>query len=425
VTDPVLEAYADFLAAQEKLRRVVDEHLHRTDDHALVRLIRANDRAEARQTSLGLDLLWEATARDLPHRHGATSSGAWLSALVTMSPHTASERVHTALAFERICPATYDRLAAGDISYEQAAAITSVVTNLPDGATEKQVAHAERYLLDRSPRTNAAELRKLHKRVEDVIDPDGLLERERKAPKKRCLAVKDNHDGTQTVRWTDTDERVASFKAALNGLAAPQPAPDGTRDERTATQRRADAMHDLVQRALRFGDLPAIRGHAANVIVTISEENLRSGRGFGITTTGETLTAETVQRIACSADLHPLHIDGDGIPLKLGRSQRLASHAQWLALIARDGGCVGAGCTRPPEWCQAHHILYWELFGLTDIENLCLLCDFHHDQVHHDGWDIQIADDGHVELIPPEHVDPLQRPVRNTYWSDRLGRQAA
>jgi hypothetical protein len=342
-----------------------------------------------------------------------------------MSPQTAHERVRTALAFERTCPATYDRLAAGDLSYEQAAAITRVVNELPEGATDKQLAHAERYLLDRAPRSNALELRKLHKRVEDVIDPDGLLERERNAPKKRDLTVKDNHDGTQTVRWTDTDERIAAFKAALNGLAAPQPAADGTQDPRTAGQRRADAMHDLMARSLRFGDLPAIRGHAASVIVTISEENLRTGRGLGITTTGETLTAEAVQRIACSAEIHPLHIDGNGVPLRLGRAQRLASHAQWLALIARDGGCIGGGCTRPPEWCQAHHILFWELFGLTDIENLVLLCDFHHDQVHHGGWEIRIADDGHPELIPPEHVDPDQKPIRNTYWRDRLGGQAA
>jgi hypothetical protein len=142
-----------------------------------------------------------------------------------------------------------------------------------------------------------------------------------------------------------------------------------------------------------------------------------------VTTTGELLTAENVRRIMCNANLHPLHIDGDGIPLRLGRSRRLASPAQWLALIARDGGCVGENCTVPPEWCDAHHLEYWELRGLTDLENLCLLCPFHHEQVHHHGWEPRIADDGHVELIPPEHIDLMQRPRRNTYWRDK--RQAA
>ena len=299
--------------------------------------------------------------------------------------------------------------------------MTAVVTDLPKGATERQVAMAEKYLLERAPTSNALELRKLHKRVEDHVDPDGLLTRERTAQHKRDLNVRDNHDGTQTVRWTDTDERIAKFKAALNPLATPQPAVDGTRDERTPGQRRAAAMADLVDRALRFGDLPATRGYGAHIIVTISEDNLRTETGFGTTTTGETLTAEAVRRIACDANLHPLHIDGNGIPLKLGRSQRLASPGQWLALIARDGGCVGPGCTRPPEWCQAHHITYWENLGPTDVDLMCLVCDHHHDDVHHRGWEIQIAEDGHPEFIPPEHVDLMQRPIRNTHWHAQRG----
>ncbi|MGQ0845536.1 MAG: DUF222 domain-containing protein, partial [Sporichthyaceae bacterium] len=281
----------------------------------------------------------------------------------------------------------------------------------------------ERYLLERAPTANALELGKLRKRVDHLVDPDGLLDREATAQKRRGLNVRDNHDGTQTVRWTDTDERIAKFKAALNPLAAPQPAPDGTRDPREPGQRRADAMADLVERTLRFGKVRSTRGHRAHVIVTISEEALRTQNGFGTTTTGETLTAEAIRRIACDANLHPLHIDGNGIPLKLGRSQRLASPGQWLALVARDGGCVGANCTRPPEWTQAHHITYWENLGLTDIDEMCLLCDHHHDEVHHGGWEIQMAADGHPELIPPEHVDPYRRPIRNTYWHTERGGQ--
>ncbi len=421
MSNPVLDAYADFVLAQAALRAAVDEHLHEVEDSELIRLLRAHDRAEARDASVGLDLIWEATARDLPHRVGASSPSAWLSGLLTMHPSTAAEWVRTALAMERHCPATYDLLAAGDISFERAAAVTAVVTDLPKGATENQIAKAEKYLLERAPTSNSLALRKLHKRVEDHVDPDGLLTRERTAAHKRGLSIRDNHDGTQTVRWTDRDERIAKFKAALNPLAAPQPAHDGTKDPRTPDQRRADAMAALADLVLRFGDLPTTHGHAANIIVTISEENLRTATGFGITTTGETLTGEAVRRIACDANLHPLHINGDGIPLKLGRSQRLASPGQWLALIARDGGCVGPNCTMPPEWTQAHHVDYWGNLGPTDIDLLCLLCDHHHDEVHHGGWEIQIAEDGHPEFIPPEHIDLMQRPIRNNHWRSQRG----
>ena len=115
MSSPVLDAYADFVLAQDALRKAMDEHLHEVDDSELVRLLRAHDRAEARHDALGLDLVGEAAARDLPHRHGATSPGTWLAGLLTMHPHTAAERVRTALALELHCPATYDRLASGDI----------------------------------------------------------------------------------------------------------------------------------------------------------------------------------------------------------------------------------------------------------------------------------------------------------------------
>ncbi|MGQ0465496.1 MAG: DUF222 domain-containing protein [Sporichthyaceae bacterium] len=416
---PVLDAYAGLADALAAVRAAMDEHHHKVGDHELMQLFRAHHRIEAQLASLGLDHISLAGMRDLPHRVGASSTSAWMTGLLTMDPSTAASRVRTATALETLCPATYDRLAAGDIALEQATAVCSIVSDLPTGATERQIVHAERYLLDRAATSNALELRKLHKRVEHVIDPDGLLGREADAPRKRRMNIRDNHDGTQTMSWTGTDEEIAKLKAALNPLAAPQPAADGTRDDRTPEQRRADAMDDLVDRSLRFGNLPTVRGHAPHIIVTISQDNLNTGTGFGITTTGETLTAEAVRRIACSANLHPLHIDGNGIPLRLGRSQRLASPAQWLALVARDGGCVGENCTRPPEWCDAHHLEYWEDLGPTDLENLCLLCPFHHDQVHHHGWDLRVAEDGHIELIPPERVDPYQRPRRNSHWRER------
>ncbi|MGQ0464901.1 MAG: DUF222 domain-containing protein [Sporichthyaceae bacterium] len=421
MSNPVLDAYAALGKALDGLRKAMDDPANGFSDSELLALLRTHHRVEARLDALGVDLVTYADMRDLAHRTGASSTSAWLSGVLKLHPSTAADRVRTARAMETVCPWTYQNLADGDISYEQASAIASVVTDLPKGSDDRQRGRAERYLLDRAPTSNALELRKLHKRVDDLIDPDGLLGREATAQRRRDLTVKSNHDGTQTVRWTDTDERIAKFKAALNPLATPQPAPDGTQDPRAPGQRRADAMADLVERSLRLGNLPSTRGHRAHIVVTISEENLRSETGFGTTTTGETLTAEAVRRIACDANIHSLHVDGHGVPLKLGRSQRFASSGQWLALVARDGGCVGPNCTRPPEWTQAHHIDWWEHLGPTDLDNLCLVCDFHHDQVHHRGWEIVMSADGHPEFVPPEHVDPFQRPIRNTHWHIERG----
>jgi hypothetical protein len=237
------------------------------------------------------------------------------------------------------------------------------------------------------------------------------------------ITDKDNHDGTHKITWTLTDERYAKWRALIEPLTAPRPAgADGTTDPRTREQRLDDAMNDLLDRVLRHGDLPTTRGHRPTVIVTIDADALRTGTGLGTTTTGVTLTAQAIQRIACDADIHPLHINGDGIPLKLGRTRRLASRGQWLALIARDGGCVGPDCTRPPEWCDAHHCDYWENLGPTDVDTMALLCDHHHDQVHSHGWTIIFAADGHPEFVPPIHIDPFRRPIRNTHWETLRGK---
>jgi hypothetical protein len=45
-------------------------------------------------------------------------------------------------------------------------------------------------------------------------------------------------------------------------------------------------MADLVALALRGDQLPKQRGNRAHLLVTITEDNLRTGRGFGVTASG-------------------------------------------------------------------------------------------------------------------------------------------
>lgn len=155
------------------------------------------------------------------------------------------------------------------------------------------------------------------------------------------------------------------------------------------------------------------------MVVTIAEHDLRDGTGFGTTATGETLTAETVARIACDALITPLRIDGNGVPLNVGRTRRTVTAAQWIALVVRDGGCAFPQCQRPASWTQAHHVRHWRHHGPTDLNNLVLVCGAHHDHLHHGGWDVRMADDGHPEFLPPERLDPQRRPQRNMYWHNR------
>jgi hypothetical protein len=109
-------------------------------------------------------------------------------------------------------------------------------------------------------------------------------------------------------------------------------------------------------------------------------------------------------------------VDERGVPLKLGRTRRLFSVGQRLALAVRDKGCVFPGCDRPPSWCEAHHITAFSRGGGTDLANGCLLCAFHHRLIHAGHWQVVMADDGHPMVIPPDWIDPTQTPLHNSYW---------
>ncbi len=169
-----------------------------------------------------------------------------------------------------------------------------------------------------------------------------------------------------------------------------------------------------------------------------------SGVGFGILeANGEPTSVATVNRSLCEGDSVEIMMTPDGSPLNLGRTTRLYTQRQREALAVRDGGCLWPGCDRPPAFTEAHHTRQWKRDrGKTDVDDGCLLCRFHHMQLHNNGWEIQRresrsdragvdrsgvdragidstgvdragGDRGGNEfwLIPPEHVDAGRTPV--------------
>ncbi len=94
---------------------------------------------------------------------------------------------------------------------------------------------------------------------------------------------------------------------------------------------------------------------------------------------GPHVTPGLVRRLAEEGTLQ-LMWHRTGIPLKLGHETRLATREQKRALRFRDGGCSVPGCTAEKH-LHAHHIEWWPL-GATDIDNMVLLCRFHHRLLH-------------------------------------------
>jgi hypothetical protein len=69
----------------------------------------------------------------------------------------------------------------------------------------------------------------------------------------------------------------------------------------------------------------------------------------------------------------------------------------------------------PARWTEAHHVPGWVHGSSTDINAMCLLCGGHHAMVDLGRYRIVMLD-GIPHVIPPADVDPVQRPVRNSWW---------
>jgi uncharacterized protein DUF222 len=275
--------------------------------------------------------------------------------------------------------------------------------------------------VDQAATFDPAQLHRLARHIRHIVDPEALEREEQTALERRELTLADRGDGTDEVRIIFEHEATTKLLAALDPLAAPQPADDGTRDPRPAKRRRADALVALLDRFLDGGHLPASRGVRPHVSITAGLDTLLKlpGAPAADTTWGGPLSAETLRRIACDCDVRFLLLDQHGVPLHVGREHRIVTPGIWAALVVRDRGCVFPHCTRPTDWCAAHHVRFWTEGGETALDNLALLCGHHHRVVHHHGWNIRFGDDGHPELIPPPWVDPDQTPRRNSYWRIR------
>lgn len=193
--------------------------------------------------------------------------------------------------------------------------------------------------------------------------------------------------------------------AADSSLAGAAPVIE---DRRTIPQLQADALADLARHALGCADAPTTLP-TTTVIVRLPLDALRDGGGTAeIDGIDRPVAAATARRLAADAELIPVVLGTDSVPLDLGRSARLFTRSQRLALGERDGGC--ASCGRNITYAQAHHIEWWQRDGgRTDLSNGVLLCSHCHHQVHRDGWRID-ATPTEVWFTPPPHIDSAQRP---------------
>ncbi|BCI83227.1 hypothetical protein MTY66_48520 [Mycolicibacterium sp. TY66] len=210
-------------------------------------------------------------------------------------------------------------------------------------------------------------------------------------------------DGRVQVR-ADLDVEVgAKLVAAIEEHSAPRPEPDGSPDTRTASRRRADALEAVLDIAARGGDTASAPRTQLLITVPADAPDLAALEFIG------SISTMTLERICCDTTVTTIIVDGEQVPLDMGREKRLFPAHLRKALYHRDQCCIKCGA--PPGRTHAHHIIHWTHHGETSLANGCLLCPACHANVHHDGWDVVMGLDKHPWLIPPAAVDPHRKPI--------------
>ena len=131
----------------------------------------------------------------------------------------------------------------------------------------------------------------------------------------------------------------------------------------------------------------------------------------------------TARRLLCQGRVQVVVEDQDAQPVHLGRITREPPAWMLRQLRYRDRECRFPGCGAR-RFTQAHHPVFWEHGGPTDLDNLILICAFHHRLVHEDGWSVRWGEGGTVWWLRPDGTryragpgPPREAIERQPVWS--------
>ncbi|BBE21844.1 hypothetical protein MN0502_07270 [Arthrobacter sp. MN05-02] len=354
---------------------------------------------------------------------------------------------------------------AGEVSGRAVSVVHDAVQRVRAVATPRQLESMERHLTLQAMESDEDLLRVLARRWEGVLDQDGQEPTEKVLQARQGVFLKGRRNGLHFLEIGATDEQFEHLVTAMSTATNPRGksgalgtagnSAGGTRTDEVAgeggtggsdagwgdaggsdtsgsdtgkgdaggdterptrPQSLLDGLVSACRIALSTDGLPASGGHRPQVMVTISYSDLvgemeRAGHAVF----GQQISARSIRKLACDADIIPLVLGGKGQILDIGRAQRLFPAHLRRGLVARDKGCAFPDCSIPATWCEAHHIAPWATGGTTSINQGVLLCSRHHHVVHEGQWTVE-SKHGIPWFTPPMHLDPNRRPRRNRYW---------
>ncbi len=358
------------------------------------------DRLEAHAARL----LAVAHRRLIPVGEGAASTPSWARQVSGQRPGDAKASLDAGLAGERL-PLTVKAWVQGELSASAARTITRGMR----AGHEDVYGEVEESLVAFGV---AGDFRRLDAVIRHYQACADALDDVEPADKNHL------HLSQAGNRWAisgDLDDVAGHTLAAALEAATDRPV-EG--DSRSVAKRRADALTRIGRFFLDHGDAAVSAGAVPHVSVVIDWDTIGTGVPGEADLDGPSFTPAALGRLLCDCEISRVVVGSSSRLLDIGRAQR--STPTWMrrAIVARDRGCRFPGCDRAARHCEAHHVWAWDDGGPTAVDNLVLLCPFHHHLIHRRRW--RTTFDGDAFTV----TDPNDRLIGTTRAPPRRSRTA-
>ena len=358
-----------------------------------------------------------------------------------------------------------DQRLAADVALAGCARGHGLVAGADDQDADDQGADEDE---EPGPAPTAQDLKALAEDLASMFDPDGEEPKDQDARRRRGVTIGRLRDGVHAIRGYLTPDVAAQFQLILDAILNPKgdgpPMPgvhftptdaadaDGDRDagarsddadpfnsdprcvldDRTAAQKRHDALAMALAIAARHHDMPTLGGSSPVLVVNVDAKDLAAhsthathpdhsahgaGGTFGasgsqggcatIPGSGAHVPVSVAAHVGCAGTIQRVLVD-EGRIIGITTTDRVFTVHQRRAIIARDKECLIPGCHVPASWCEIHHVTEHAKGGPTHTDNGVPLCWWHHRSLGTSQWEVRM-NRGLPEVRGPNWWDPAQR----------------
>ena len=343
-----------------------------------------------------------------------------VAARLAITRRAAEHKVELALGLQR-----HPRLAAaleeGSVSARKVEVLVHDTEHLPRPLADEVIAR----VLETADERTVPQLRADVRATELALDAEAAAARHAVARRERCVRMTPAPDAMAWIRALLPAADAAAVMTALDGAAAARE----PGEERTADQRRADALTAMARRVLDSGlgpngaPLPVRQHRRPHLLLTVAGECGGAGSGRGSAGVGAARAAgdacvgavdacvgagpaaqvahlagygpvplAAVAHLLDEATQELVRVDEDGVAVVdvAGTDGYRPCAELARAIVDRDRTCRFPGCRVPAARCDIDHVepfdpdrpARWQ----TVEQNLQALCRHHHRLKTHGGW---------------------------------------